>query len=247
MSLQSILKSKEKFIGDLLDTFNGQWEKMSPVLQKSLTTLFRSGEFSTDAIQLIFQEAGFNDLVGEVAANYNQMFKYSRQMSQELGYKFLLTEKNIKLFDAANKLNLEDLLNVRSSIATDLKRFYIEASLEERTVKGIRQGFDGLFKKMGRNLGAEISTGIRSYESAIDLKSMEAGGIEKFVYVGPFDGKTRDSCSATLSNPLQQTGWTAAQVEASETPFIQRGGFNCRHRWLAYAGEFTRIQTAVLP
>ncbi len=234
MSLQTVLNSKEKFITDLLDTFNGQWDKMSPQLHKSLTALFRSGEFSTDAIQLIFQENGFDDLAGEVAKNYNKMFKMSRQMSSELGQKFILTKDNVALFDEMNNLNLETLLNTKAQIATDLKRFAIEARLEGRSVPEIRKGMTGLFEKMGRNLNAEINTGIRSYEAAIDLTSQLNGGITRFKYVGPYDGKTRDRCSATLGDPKQAEGWTLSEVEESETPFIERGGFNCRHRWVAF-------------
>ena len=30
------------------------------------------------------------------------------------------------------------------------------------------------------------------------------------------------------------TGWTMEEVSASETPFIQCGGYNCRHEWLPF-------------
>lgn len=235
MSLNTILNNKEKIIDDLLDVFNTQWEKMVPDLQKSLISLFKQGEYSANAIQVIFQEFGFDDLAGNTAAVYNKMFKLSEEVSKELGYKFILTEDNRALFAEMNNLNVETLLNTRAQIATDLKRFAIEARLEGRSVANIRRGLEMTFDNMGRRLNTEIITGIRSYESAIDLTSMLNGGITRFKYVGPLDGKTRDICTSTLTDPRNDEGFTLAEVESSQTPFIERGGWNCRHRWIAVA------------
>ena len=224
MSLNSIISSKDKFIANLLVNFDKQWDIMAPKLKRDLVKLFNTGEFSEQAIQIVFQANGFDDMAGVVSGKYNQMFKFSRDVSKELGYNFILTPDNRKLFQQMNDLNLETLLNTKAQIATDMKRFAIESQLENRTVAGMRSGLDRIFTDMGRRLNTEIHTGIRSYESAIDLTSMRNGGITLFRYIGPVDGKTRPVCVSTSSDKRQETGWTMEEVENSETPFIQRGG-----------------------
>lgn len=234
MSLAQILKNKDAYTQSLLKNFNTIWDGMAPSLQREVTALFRSNNYSITAIENVFTELGFDDLSGEVAIKINKMMQFSADMSKELGYSFMLGRDNIQVFDELSQLNVETLLNTKRQIANDLKRFALRAELEGLKFKDIAAGLKDTFDEMGRRLNTEIYTGIRTFESALDKVSMINGGIEKFKYVGPVDSKNRDACQATLQDKRQETGWTAEEVENSNTPFIERGGWNCRHRWVAY-------------
>ena len=54
----------------------------------------------------------------------------------------------------------------------------------------------------------------------------------KWVYIGPNDGRTRDSCRAVME---QGGSWTMDEINNgdahSDIDFVSRGGFNCRHDW----------------
>ena len=237
MSLKSIIASKEKFIQDTIDTFQSQWELLKPNVQKGLIRLFKSGEYSIEAIETIFNNNGFTDLATETARQFNKAFKYSEQISRELGYKFVLTEENAVLFEQMNQLTLDTLVGTGRANAIDLKRFAIESQIEERTTGQIMKGFETIFENSGRRLITEVNTGIRSYNASIGLESMKNADVELFYYFGPYDGHNRDSCKDTLGDPRQSTGWTSADVQSSGTPFIDRGGWNCRHEWVAFTKE----------
>lgn len=234
MSLNQILKNKDAYTQNLLNNFNKIWDSMAPNIQKGVVSLFRSNNYSVSAIENVFSELGFDDLTGEVAIRINKMMKLSSDMSKELGYSFMLGRDNVELFDELSQLNVETLLNTKKQIAHDLKRFALQAELEGLKFKDIAAGLKNTFDEMGRRLNTEIYTGIRTFESSLDKISMINGGIKKFKYMGPVDSKNRDACQATLQDSRQETGWTAEEVENSNTPFIERGGWNCRHRWVAF-------------
>ena len=235
MSLQSNLQRREVFIGKLLKEFDTHWDKLAVPMQKQLNALFMSDkDITVNAINKIFQNNGYSDVVKGVSSQFPKMMTFSRDMADEIGYKFLLTSENIKNFDTINNLNIETMLGNSSHTAVDLKRFAMQARLEGQSLANMRAGLIERFETMGRRLNTEIYTGVRMYESAIDLAAMKNAGIELYEYVGPLDGKTRGACLDTLHSNRQATGWTMAQIEESLTPFIQRGGWNCRHRWMAF-------------
>jgi len=234
MSLKSILASKDKFSQNLVDNFNSQWVKMTPEIRKGLVSIFRAGDYSTESIQAVFQQAGFNNLTDAVAGQYSKMLSFSEQLSKEMGYKFILTNENIALFDQVNTMNFERLINGGISVASDLQRFAIQSQIEGRKFNQIAAGLNDIFETAGRRLNTEIYTGIRNFESSIDKVSQQNAGIEKFVYSGPVDAINRDACRGTLSDNRQSTGWTMEEIENSDTPFVDRGGWNCRHRWLPF-------------
>ena len=54
---------------------------------------------------------------------------------------------------------------------------------------------------------------------------------QKFLYVGPLDGKTREECYNVLVN--QGDGLTSAQIDRLDgVSFSDGGGWGCRHQWV---------------
>jgi hypothetical protein len=70
----------------------------------------------------------------------------------------------------------------------------------------------------------------RQFDDIARHKVFEGEDI-RWTYVGPIDDRTRDICMDTVSNEPDK-GYTEAEVLASNTPFGDRGGFNCRHSWM---------------
>jgi len=219
-----------------LSKFDKAWNTVSLDVQKELINIFKRRDFNEKFIEEVFLKNGYNELMDITAAQFAKTVTYSRQISKELGYDFLLTPENKILFQQLNDMNFASLLNTRAQIGNDLRRFAVESQLSRQSRSTIKRGFGQIFENMGRRLNTEVNQGIRMSDSAINKFSMDNAGVELFIYLGPADGKTRDSCLGTLSDKRNATGWTAAQVEASETPFIVKGRWNCRHDWYPFVG-----------
>ena len=210
---------------------------MSFEVQKQVFNIFKRPDFDEQTIEDIFVKNGYDDLMDITAAQFAKTVTYSREISKEVGYNFLLTPENKKLFTQLNDMNFKTLLNTKAQIASDLRRFAIESQLGKQTQKTIKAGLARIFDDMGRRLNTEVNQGIRMSHSAINKFSYENAGIKLFQYVGPLDEKTRGICRATLTDPRNKTGWTEAEVEQSDTPFITRGGWNCRDSWMPFTGS----------
>lgn len=239
MSLKQILKNKEAYINGVVDDFDKVWGKISPQMQRAVKSIFKA-DLSADewklGIEAIFENNGYNAAVEGFVSKYSEMARFSKEMADEIGYKFLLTEENIRTFDKLQAIQL-DRLTDKANYVNDMRRFAIESELQGDSIRRISSGLETIFDNMGRRLNTEIYTGIRTFEAGLDKSSMENAGVERFVYAGPVDNKNRDVCTATLSDPRQSTGWTMKDIEESDTPFITRGNFNCRHRWLPFVEE----------
>ncbi len=208
---------------------------MAFVAQKKVMHFFRTGTI-TDNFQLDLFD-NYDALVSEYISRYKEVVKFTGDMATELGYKFALTDEAVRTFDAIQQLDFQKLLDMKGNYSTELRRFALRSQLEGRSAVAAGEGFDKMFLDMGRRLNTEIHTGIANADAFLKKDFYTQAGIEKYVYLGPADDKTRDECQNTLGSDKQNTGWTMADIESSQTPFIQRGGWNCRHEWVAFTGE----------
>jgi hypothetical protein len=235
MSLQTILDQSEDYNAELVESFSRSWNRLSLRIQKELTRLFQAGEITNEIIQHTFDSFGFSELAEETVSQYSKVMKFSKEIAKESGYSFILTDENIQAFDQLAEANMQRLLDSSRAAISDLRRFSIESLLEGRTPGQIISGFSEIFEGTRRRLETEIYTAIRSMGASLDLTLAKNAGIEKYIYLGPADDKTREVCLETLDDERQETGWTLEEINTSETPFIDRGGWNCRHRWIPFA------------
>jgi hypothetical protein len=127
-------------------------------------------------------------------------------------------------------LEAEKLLGKAANYANDLKD-----GLFKGIVAGDRpsQIVNRLAEKINletHQLNVAVHDGIRQFDDVARHKVFEGEDV-RWTYVGPLDDVTRDICQATIdSEPAK--GYTEDEVNASLTPFGERGGFNCRHSWM---------------
>ena len=110
----------------------------------------------------------------------------------------------------------------------------IRYGIGEMSFKNVVSLLEEQIKVNGRRLVTEAFTGASIYDRAINYENFQQSGIERYVYVGPLDDKTRTECVATLTHPNQDRGWTIAEIQGSQVSFIGGGGYNCRHDWLPH-------------
>ena len=81
-----------------------------------------------------------------------------------------------------------------------------------------------------------LHDGLMDFDASINTNMAFSAGAKKFIYIGPDDRITRDHCDKHVGKTytLEQiekewSGEWAGKREGS--PFVVRGGYNCRHRW----------------
>ena len=237
MSLKSLLQQKNNFIDSQIERFRSAYSKMQPEIFRELQALFKQGVFNDKIIQEVFINAGFGDLYLSFVDNFGEMVRFSKKLSEELAIGFNVSPEQFQLLDT---LSVQIETNFSASLAkysNDLARAGLQSKLGGMGFQQIVQDMKLSIDDSLRRFETEAYTGISQFDSTMNYQMFQSAGIEKFIYVGPADARTREACQHTLDDPKQQTGWTVEEINASETPFIEVGGYNCRHRWLAWVGD----------
>ena len=232
MSLKSIIQKKDAHFQAMLNKFDTEFRKLSADAQKMIVALFRNGDYSAESLAQAM--AGYDDLINEWAVRNQEAIKYTKMMADELGMSFVITKEAVKNFDTIQSINAENLSKNITSYIADMRKFGVSYKLEGKGLSEITKGLESKFEELGRRLNTEAYTGIRMADASVKQDFFKKAGITKYYYDGPNDSKTRDVCANTLSDPRQADGWTLKEVNTSDTPFIERGGFNCRHEWLPF-------------
>jgi len=242
MSLQTLLQQKNKKIDALVEQFRTVYSRMQPEIFREIQAQFKKGLFNDKVIQDVFINAGFEDLYKGFVDEFGEMVKYSKMLSDELGIGFNVSPKQFELLDA---LAVQVETNFSASLAkysNDLARAGLQSKLGGMGFQQIVQDLKVQFADSFRRFETEAYTGITQFDSAMNLQLFESAGIQKYVYVGAWDGKTRVACEETLKDARQDTGWTMEEINSSGTPFIERGGYNCRHEWLPWVSDIAAPQ-----
>lgn len=231
-SLKQILQNKDTEVQRMLAAFDKEVMSFSLEARKMISRLFRDGVYDIEEIQLALEP--FKEVAEDWAARQAKMVSFSKQVAVSTGVSFAMTEDGINKLMLLQENNLEKMASINDLYARDIQKFGIQSAIEGKSLKEITAGLGDYFETMGRRLNTEAFTGMNIASAAINKDAFENAGIDKFYYAGPYDGKTREACEATLKDEKQATGWTAEQIAQSQTPFIERGGYNCRHEWLPF-------------
>lgn len=83
-----------------------------------------------------------------------------------------------------------------------------------------------------------VHDGLMDFDAAINTNIAFEAGAEKFIYIGPDDSVTRKHCDKFVGKTLTleeiQRAWSGDWAGKREgSPFVVRGGYNCRHRFRA--------------
>ena len=90
--------------------------------------------------------------------------------------------------------------------------------------------------EMARYVKQQIHDSLTQFDSAINAKVALDSGAEKFIYIGSKDDVTRSFCRKHVNKvytidemkEIWQGEWAG---KSGSNPFINKGGYNCRHRW----------------
>lgn len=93
-----------------------------------------------------------------------------------------------------------------------------------------------------RGVKVLIITKVNSFVSFVSKVLANKFNIKKFLYYGPVDSKTRDWCRKWAGSVLtleEIKSWAnkSWQGKSPGDPFVERGGYNCRHLFIPYKGD----------
>lgn len=77
------------------------------------------------------------------------------------------------------------------------------------------------------------NTSIGDYQSKASTQLATDNGVNEFEYVGVEDNLTRDFCSRMIGQVKTQKEWENTLNDFGEPAWSYRGGWNCRHRFIA--------------
>ena len=77
-----------------------------------------------------------------------------------------------------------------------------------------------------------IDTGTSAFYQNATFMIAEDAGIDKYKYVGPLDGRTRDFCRKHIGQVKTKEQWDAVPPAAGQPGpvSVYRGGWSCRHQ-----------------
>jgi len=212
---KKLLKKIEKVLGGLVVLNDAQ-----------LATAFKQINFVDDLNKL-----GFPALLEKVRTTYNkQAIKNFNVLSAAQK-----TKQTVTAVQAIEVLSILDLSTISAGVtkyANELKTAMFRGLLTGQSSESIMAGLIETYG-VGRSLSSKqqvmlLQDSFARFSRTTTAKLFEDVPEQKFEYVGPEDGVTRDACI---------TGLYAGQITAAEIPTLTDttmeggGGFNCRHGW----------------
>lgn len=204
-----------------------------------LSRVVGTGVFDVASIKAEMTALGYDEKIIDSLSKFDEVFKLSEAYFKLGELPFLWTTENEAAFSVMLQSKSDMVLNgIKDRFARDMVDYAVSSKLSGKDSKLIISEVSEKFATEGRRIGTEVDTALSSFDRATKKMLFENAGIERFIYVGPSDKVTRDSCAAALASENQQTGWTAADIAAFPgVDMVTGGGYNCRHDWLPFTGD----------
>ena len=117
---------------------------------------------------------------------------------------------------------------------------YLSAQIQLQIIQGVYAGLtaEEIIANINGAVLSEsqletlITTALNDYSRLVTLGMMnDAPRDERYIYIGPLDGKTRDICVQQMSSG----SLTKSQIISTygSQVLVYGGGWNCRHKWEA--------------
>lgn len=172
--------------------------------------------------------------VDSVIRDYGKVAENSVAMLGEYGEfvdldKSVVSQLQLMAFQGMEDLGVEYL----DILAKQVYESTLTGATFAATVAAVKQVVG---KNMARYVKQQIHDSLTQFDSAINAKVALDSGAEKFIYIGSNDSVTRGFCRKHVNKvytidemkEIWQGEWAG---KSGSNPFINKGGYNCRHRW----------------
>lgn len=238
--LEKILKKKNAVIDKAQKEISKFFADNSEKFANDIARIVGRGIYDVKSIQEILTAFGYDEVIIKALSKFDIIFNYSKTMAKYGKWHWLWTAENEAAFAEFLKVKADKIINnFKTKIAYDISDFAISTKLSQMPSAQIKQELGFKFAMEGRNIMTEVNTAMATFDRTAKDMLYKNAGIEKYIYVGPNDNVTRESCRKILASPLQETGWTRAQIDANPDVDFNLGGkpyYNCRHEFVPFMG-----------
>lgn len=209
----------------LLDDLKKIASRLDKLTDIELVRIVRELDFFQELL-----DRGYTNAVNGLLDTYNE---HLENISAEAVKRGIRTIKGatVDQLQLLQDLETENLLGKAADFANDLKDGLFKGIVSGERPSDIVGRLTETINLETHQLNVAVHDGIRQFDDLARHKVFEEADV-LWVYIGPLDDVTRDVCKATLTDERNETGWKESEViGATNTPFGERGGFNCRHSW----------------
>lgn len=234
MKLNPNLQAKWDLLDSMIKDFEKDFGQFSLAVKQQLSALLRRGPIDRDLLTQAFSESGYEPMINDFISKYDEVIKFTGDLAKDMGIKLTLPERSLALLEMIQEQNQGIMIASSESIKNNLLDAGLRYTVEGQPLDVIISDMMVDITDFGRRLQTEAFTGASIFDRTLRNEFFNEAGIELFVYEGPDDELTRDTCKAVLDDPRQETGWTKEDINDSPVSFIECGGYNCRHDWMPY-------------
>lgn len=149
-----------------------------------------------------------------------------------------MTPVDIDALAALKTADVRKLLGVGAEAVETTWRVLLDGVLGARPLSDLVDDLAGVLDLSVRQARTVYDTAVSTYPRAVAALNATGADDELWLYVGPVDSVTREFCLAHVGKV-----YTRAEIDEldNETkslpdPFLNCGGWNCRHRWQRVSG-----------
>mgnify|MGYP004451555437 CR=1 FL=1 len=237
-----------------METFSSQIGKLETALFADLGKIAQRLDrlSDTELINMIRELNFFQELLdrGYTEAVNGLMDAYEGKLSviaEEARKRGIGTIKGatVQQLELLQELDTRALLGNANAFANTLTEGLFSGIIAGESPSSIVTRLAETINLQTHQLNVAVHDGFRKFDDIARHKVFEGEDV-RWTYVGPMDELTRDVCANTILNE-PSTGYTESEASASDTPFGERGGFNCRHSWRIYESPNKIKESAFTP
>ena len=222
-----------------MEIFSSQIGKLETALFADLNKIAKRLDVlsDTELITMIrelnfFQELldrGYTDAVNGLMEAYEGQLVGINAEARKRGIR-AIKGATVSQLELLQELDTRALLGSANAFANTLTEGLFSGIIAGESPSSIVARLSETINLQTHQLNVAFHDGFRKFDVIARHKVFEGVDV-RCTYVGPLDSVTRDICADTISNE-PSTGYTEAEVYETNTPFGDRGGFNCRHSWM---------------
>lgn len=218
--MSQIVNIEKRLLDDLKRIAKG----LDKLTEAELVNVMRELDFFQELL-----DRGYTNAVNGLMDAYEDQLENIASEAARRGIR-AVKGPSVEQLQILQDLEAEKLLGKAASYANDLKDGLFKGIVAGDRPSQIVNRLAETVNLETHQLNVAVHDGIRQFDDLARHKVFEGEDV-RWTYVGPLDDVTRDVCQATIdSEPAK--GYTESEVNASLTPFGERGGFNCRHSWM---------------
>ncbi|MHA2039380.1 MAG: hypothetical protein ACW98X_23395 [Promethearchaeota archaeon] len=226
------MSDKTKFFDDLLSDYELEFEKFGKDLKRLLSAFIQTGPHTKTEVAEFFAGSGMEKVAQNFVTKYDSVIEYTQAVSKASGIPLVLPDRSLNLLTLYKENQVANILGSAEPILKSVADASFRYGIGESRLDTVIAETSKVIGDTSRRIVTEAITGASIYDRTIKMEQFRHADIEKYFYDGPIDSKNRDECASTLGDSRQFSGWTLADIQSSQTPFITGGGYGCRHEWL---------------